>query len=147
LNVSQVSVPAVPAKEYVQVIRLGANIVAVNIHYGYMQKPDVPSILRSLKERGLIKLNERRWTIQVGEEEILIDPSLTPLRRLMIRYFLFIMRFTNSADRYFGLREFAGRNKMVVPVVIGHRFARVTVLDDEPVDPDLAAAGTPGEPK
>jgi KUP system potassium uptake protein len=139
LNVSQMSVPAVPAGEYVQVIRLGANVVSVNVHYGYMQKPDVPSILRSLKDKGLIKLNEKRWTIQVGEEEIIIDPSLTPLRRLMVRYFLFIMRFTNSADRYFGLREFAGRNKMVIPVVIGHRFARVTVLDDEPVNPELAA--------
>jgi KUP system potassium uptake protein len=146
LNVSQVSLPAVPAEEYVQVIELGANIVAVNIHYGYMQKPDLPSLLRSLKNKGLIKLNEKRWTIQVGEEEILIDPSLPLLRRLMLRYFLFIMRFTNSADRYFGLREFAGRNKMVVPVVIGHRFARVTVLDDEPVDPELAITDTPGKP-
>ena len=146
LNVTQVSLPTVPAEEYVQVIDLGARIVAVNIHYGYMQKPDVPSLLRSLKERRLIKLNEKRWTIQVGEEEILIDPSLPWLRRLMIRYFLFIMRFTNSADRYFGLREYAGRNKMVVPIVIGHRFARVTVLDDEPVDPDLIITDTQGEP-
>jgi KUP system potassium uptake protein len=149
LNVSQMSVPTVPTEDYVQVIKLGAGIVAVNVHYGYIQKPDLPSILRSLKRQGLIKINEKRWTIQVGEEEILVDPSLPTFRRLMIRYFLFIMRFTNSADRYFGLREFAGRNKMVVPVVIGDGFARVTVLDDEPVDPDLAvngANGTPGEP-
>jgi hypothetical protein len=47
---------------------------------------------------------------------------------------MFIMRFTNSADRYFGLREFAGRNKTVIPVVVGHNFARVTVLDSEPAD-------------
>jgi KUP system potassium uptake protein len=146
LNVTQMSVPKVLAEEYVQVIRLGANIVAVNVHYGYIQKPDLPSILLSLKKRGLIKINEKRWTIQVGEEEILVDPSLTPLRRIMIRYFQFIMRFTNSADRYFGLREFAGRNKMVVPVVIGKDFARVTVLDDEPVDPDLALNEAPAEP-
>ncbi|MFH1124007.1 MAG: hypothetical protein V1758_10160, partial [Pseudomonadota bacterium] len=33
----------------------------------------------------------------------------------------------------FGLRQFAGRNKTVIPVVIGRGFARVTVLDDEPV--------------
>lgn len=138
LNVSQMSVPTVPAKEYVQVINLGASIVAVNVRYGYMQKPDVPSILRSLKEQGRIKLNEKRWTIQVGEEEIIIYPSLSPFRRIMIRYFLFIMRFTNSADRYFGLREFAGRNKMIIPIMIGHGFARVTVLDDEPANPELA---------
>ncbi len=135
LNVTQLSVPTVPDKEYVEVIRLGANIVSVNVHYGYMQRPDVPSILRSLKMRGLIKLNEKRWTIQVGEEEILTDPSLPFLRRLMVRYFLFIMRFTNSADRYFGLREFAGRSKTVIPVMIGNRSSRVIVLDNEPEFP------------
>jgi KUP system potassium uptake protein len=135
LNVTQLSVPTVPDKEYVEVIRLGANIVSVNVHYGYMQRPDVPSILRSLKMRGLIKLNEKRWTIQVGEEEILTDPSLPFLRRLMVRYFLFIMRFTNSADRYFGLREFAGRSKTVIPVMIGHGSSRVIVLDNEPEFP------------
>jgi KUP system potassium uptake protein len=137
LNVSQVSLPFVPSKEYVQVLRFGANIVSVNIHYGYMQTPEVPAILRSLKEQGRIKLNEKRWTIQVGEEEIIIDPSLRPFRRLMVKYFLFIMRFTNSADRYFGLREFAGRSKTVVPVVIGRGFARITVMDDEPANPEL----------
>ncbi len=51
----------------------------------------------------------------------------------MLRTFMFIMRFTNSADRYFGMREFAGRNKTVIPVVIGRGFAHVTVLDREPI--------------
>ena len=90
--------------------------------------------MRTLREEGLIRLNERRWTIQIGEEEILIDPSLWLFRRLMLRFFLSIMRFTNSADRYFGLREFAVRNKTVIPVVIGRKFARVIVLDDDPAD-------------
>ena len=98
------------------------------------RRPTCLHLLRTLKKKKLIKINEKRWTIQVGEEEILIDPSLRFFRRLMLRFFLFIMRFTNSADRYFGLREFAGRNKTVIPVVIGHKFARVTVLDDEPAD-------------
>lgn len=143
LNVTQVSLPTVPGEEHVQVIQLGANIVAVNVHYGYMQKPDVPTLLRSLKDRGLIKLNLKRWTIQVGEEEILVDPSLPFLQRMMIRYFLFIMRFTNSADRYFGLREFAGRSKTVIPVVIGHKFSRVIVLDNELVIQYPGDADTP----
>ena len=62
---------------------------------------------------------------------------------MMIRYFLFIMRFTNSADRYFGLREFAGRSKTVIPVVIGHKFSRVIVLDNELVIQYPGDADTP----
>jgi KUP system potassium uptake protein len=134
LNVAQLSRPVVPEAERFDVIPLGVNTVAVNARYGYTQRPNVPVLLRTLREKGLIRLNERRWTIQIGEEEILIDPSLRLFRRLMLRFFLSIMRFTNSADRYFGLREFAGRNKTVVPVVIGRRFARVIVLDDDPID-------------
>jgi KUP system potassium uptake protein len=133
LNVAQLSRPVIPEKERCDVIPLGAKIVAINVRYGYMQPPDVPSLLRILKNQKRIKINEKRWTIQVGEEEILSDPSLRFFRRLMLRFFMFIMRFTNSADRYFGLRQFAGRNKTVIPVVIGRGFARVTVLDDEPV--------------
>ena len=133
LNVAQIGEPHVPDTNRFDMIPLGANTIAINVRYGYMQKPDIPSLLRSLKEKKLIKINEKRWTILIGEEEILIDPSLRLFRRLMLRFFLFIMRFTNSADRNFGLREFAGRNKTVIPVVIGDTFARVTVLDSEPI--------------
>jgi K+ transporter len=114
--------------------------VAINVRYGYMQSPNIPSLLRTLKNKKLIKINENRWTIQVGEEEILIDPSLRFYRRLMLRFFIFIMRFTNSADRYFGLRDFAGRNKTVIPVVIGHHSSCVTVLDSEPADQNPGCA-------
>jgi K+ transporter len=141
LNVAQLSRPVVPEAERFDLIPLGANTVAINARYGYTQRPDVPALLRTLREKGLIRLNERRWTIQIGEEEILIDPSLWLFRRLMLRFFLSIMRFTNSADRYFGLREFAGRNKTVIPVVIGRRFARVIVLDDDPADLNSSGAG------
>jgi K+ transporter len=145
LNVAQLSQPVLPEEKRFDVISLGANIVAINVRYGYMQKPDIPSLLRTLKKEKLIKINEKRWTIQIGEEEMIIDPSLRFFRRLMLRFFMFIMRFTNSADRYFGLREFAGRNKTVIPVVIGNKFARVTVLDSEPVDQNLDIASLPGK--
>ncbi|MBW6486370.1 MAG: hypothetical protein K0B01_09500 [Syntrophobacterales bacterium] len=42
--------------------------------------------------------------------------------------------FSFPTDRYFGLREFAGRNKTIIPVVIGRKSAHVIVLDDDPVD-------------
>ena len=133
LNVAHMSIPVVPDESRFDVIQLGANIVAINARYGYMQMPNVPSLLGELKNRKLIKINEKRWTIQIGEEEIVIDPSLHFFRRLMLRTFMFIMRFTNSADRYFGMRMFAGRNKTVIPVLIGRGFSHVTIFDSEPI--------------
>ncbi|MCE5280890.1 MAG: hypothetical protein LLG93_02215, partial [Deltaproteobacteria bacterium] len=135
LNVALVSRPEVPQENRFDLVALGANIVSINARWGYMQTPDVPHLLRTLKNKSLIKINEKRWTIHVGEEEILIDPSLRFFRRLMVKYFVLIMRFTNSADRYFGLREFAGRSKTVIPVMIGHGSSRVIVLDNEPEFP------------
>jgi KUP system potassium uptake protein len=78
LNVAHMSVPIVPNESRVDVIPLGANIVAVNVRYGYMQIPDVPSLLSELKRQKLIKINEKRWTVQIGEDEIVIDRSLRP---------------------------------------------------------------------
>ena len=138
LNVAHMHMPIVPNESRFDVIPLGANIVAVNVRYGYMQIPDVPFLLSELKRQKLIKINEKRWTVQIGEEEIVIDPSLRLFHRLMLRTYMIIMRFTNPADRYFGMREFAGRNKTVIPVLIGRGFARVTVLDREPIYQSVA---------
>jgi KUP system potassium uptake protein len=134
LNVLQTNRPFEPEKERCKTIQLGANIVSVNARYGYMQPPNVPKLLRELKQAGLIKINESRWTIQVGEEEIIIEGSMPWLRRLMLRYFNLILRVANPADRYFGMREHAGRNKTVIPVVIGPDSARVAITDEEPVE-------------
>ena len=111
LNVAQLSRPVVPEEERFDLIPLGVNTVAINARYGYTQRPNVPVLLRTLREKGLIRLNEKRWTIQIGEEEILIDPSLRLFRRLMLRFFLSIMRFTNSADRYSDCVSLPGATK------------------------------------
>ncbi|MDD5309088.1 MAG: KUP/HAK/KT family potassium transporter [Deltaproteobacteria bacterium] len=144
LNVLQMNRPSVPASERYKVIPLGANIVSVNAQYGYMQTPHVPTLLKSLKRAGLIKINESRWTVQVGEEEIIIDKSLSLMRRQMLRFFIVILRLSNPADRYFGMREHAGRNKTVIPVVIGADFSRIAIVDEEPIEEAIRASQDPG---
>jgi len=52
----------------------------------------------------------------------------------MLRYFQQILRIANPADRYFGMREHAGRNKTVIPVVVGPDSARIAITDEEPVE-------------
>ena len=52
LNVAHVHQPVVPEEKRYDVIPLGANIVAINVRYGYMQRPDVPSLLRTLKNKN-----------------------------------------------------------------------------------------------
>jgi hypothetical protein len=84
-----------------------------------------------LKSKGLIKINAKHWTVQVGEEEIILDPKLSVLKRTLMKYFQIITHFTTPADRYFGLREFAGRAKTVVPILVEPHGARIIVADEE----------------
>jgi KUP system potassium uptake protein len=131
LNVMQVSRPYVPEEERYEVVPLGANIVAVNAQYGYMQSPDIPTLLRTLKRRKQVKIHEHRWTVQIGEEDIILDRSLSTLHHWGMRLFRTLLRISTSADRYFGLMEFAGRAKTMVPVRVSEQGARIVVSDDE----------------
>jgi KUP system potassium uptake protein len=131
LNVAQLSQPYVPAAERRTVTPLGANIVTVNARYGYMQTPDIPALLRELRQEGLIKINESRWTVQIGEEEIILDRALPAIRRLATQFFRIILRAATPADRYFGLRDYPGRSKIVVPVIVSRDGARVAIPDEE----------------
>ena len=143
LNVLQTNRPFVSDEERHETIALGANIVSVNAKYGYMQTPSVPELLRTLKQMGRIKINENRWTIQVGEEELIIDKSLPWLRRGMLRYFQFILRLANPADRYFGMREHAGRNKTVIPVFVGTNSVLGAITDEELTEDAVRTSRSP----
>ncbi len=151
LNVMQTSNAFVPDAERFDVINLGANVVAINARWGYMQSPDVPGLLLELKRTGRIKINARHWTVQVGEEEIILDPELSLFKRSVFKYFQIITHFTTPADRYFGMREFAGRAKTVVPILVEPHGAKIIIADEElaedgsipPDSPDRASS--PGE--
>lgn len=131
LNVSHLTKPYIWEAERVTVTDLGANIIAVNAVYGYMQNGDVPNLLFLLKERGLIHIDENRWTVQVGEEEIILDKDLSPFKRLALKYFQSILRFSSSADRYFGLQQYPGRAKTIIPLIISENDATIVVQDDD----------------
>jgi KUP system potassium uptake protein len=152
LNVMQTAHPFVKDSNRFEVVNLGANVVAVNARWGYMQAPDVPGLLLELKSKGLIKINANHWTVQVGEEEIILDPKLSMFKRTVLKYFQIITHFTTPADRYFGMREFAGRAKTVVPILVEPHGARIIVADEEltedggSIPPPAAGEPAPGEP-
>jgi hypothetical protein len=96
-----------------------------------MQAPDVPYLLRALRKSGRIKIHESRWTIQTGKEALVPEPSLSWLQHRALILFQQLLHFSTPADRYFGLREYAGRNKVVIPVLVGRGGARVAITDEE----------------
>jgi K+ transporter len=79
-------------------------VVSVQAHYGYMEQPNVREALRTLKERGRIRIPQQagRWLILIGLERF-ITPGRNVLERLRIGIFSRLNRLAKPVTDYFGL--------------------------------------------
>jgi len=93
-------VPRIPAKQRLKVEDLGLGIWRVEAHYGFMQKPDVPSILRRCCDAGLI-CDAQTASFFIGRETIVPTKDNLPL--LQAKYFAFLARSSQSAMEFFKL--------------------------------------------
>jgi len=109
-------------------------------HYGFMQKPDVPCILQEVSTHpALRQLDLSLANIEIGEEELLVDPETPWLRKLWVRLFALQLKLAVPAHRYFGLgwehptatgvTGIEHLSKTVVPVLI-HRSGACLLLPD-----------------
>jgi KUP system potassium uptake protein len=63
------------ARDRVSLEKLEEGFWRVQVHFGFMEKPDVPSALESVKEPGL-RFNSMRTTYFIGRETILATRKL-----------------------------------------------------------------------
>jgi len=140
LTIDQRRLPFVEPDQQYGIKYLGANVWTIVAHFGFMQKPDVPSILQEANRHPeLAHLDLSLANIEIGEEEIMVDPELPWLRKLWVKAFVFQLKISVPAHRYFGLRwdhpmleDFAGiehLSKTVVPVLL-HRAGVDIILPD-----------------
>lgn len=114
-----------------QVNELGRHIVAISANYGYMEQPDIRGALHELVRRGEIEIPSDRWIIEVGEEEIIVDPKLSRFDWLRVQLFRWVLKLSTPAHKYFGLGYDAGISKEIVPIVFGPQGAKVTLPELE----------------
>ena len=140
LSIEQHNLPAVAPEKQLEIIPLGANVWTIIAHYGFMQKPDVPVILQALNIHPVFRqLYLPLANIEIGEEEILVDPQTPWHRKLWVRLFALQLKLSRPAHRYFGLvwehpmvEGFIGiehLSKTVVPVLV-HRSGAQVLLPD-----------------
>ncbi len=70
MHVNQLNVASIHVKDRFVVTRLGNDIHSVVVNYGYMEQPDVRSVLKELQRQKRLPIASERWIIEVGEEEI-----------------------------------------------------------------------------
>jgi KUP system potassium uptake protein len=93
--------PYVPREERFDVTELGQGVWVVVGHYGFMETPDMTTVLGHLGEHGLeMKLNETSFYL--GRETI-IPTGRAPMAKLRKRLFSVMARNAQSATAFFGL--------------------------------------------
>ena len=130
-HVNQMNVSTIKQESRFKVTKLGNDIHAVVVKYGYMEQPDIRNVLRELQRQKLLPIASERWIIEVGEEEIIVDRNLGFLKRLVVIAFSWILRLTTPAHKYLGLVYDAAVSKEVVPVVFSQSGVKVALPELE----------------
>ena len=134
LTIDQQHVPVVDAKRQYDITSFGANVWTIVAHVGFMQQPDLPTIVQDANRHpALAHLDLSVANIEVGEEEVTIDPDVPWYRTLWVRAFMVQLWLSIPAHRYFGLQWntplSSHLSKTVVPVRI-HRSGASVALPD-----------------
>jgi len=101
LSVVNERVPEISAADRITVEPLGNGFFRVQAKYGFMQTPNVPSVLAACKEHGLaVELNQTSYYLG---RETLLPTGGSNMMRWRKSLFAFISRNARPATTYFGL--------------------------------------------
>lgn len=140
LTIDQQHIPVVAPGQQYDIIPLGANVWVIWAHFGYMQQPDIPSLLREANAHPELRhLDLSLANIEIGEEELMVAPEMPWWRRLWVGAFALQLKLSVPAHRYFGLgwdhpmapgaAGLEHLSKTVVPVLIHHTGASIALPD------------------
>jgi KUP system potassium uptake protein len=125
VTVIQEKRPVVPRRERVEFVEfcrdeeLGS-VVALRLHYGYMDVPMVRKALATAKEKNRLRLpgNPKRWLVLVGQDHLHYKGKgwLLPLK---LKLFAFMLRNSVPAHQYLGLGDDTGVISEVLHVNLG----------------------------
>lgn len=101
LSVRFTEAPSVSPDEQIGMDDLGQGFYRVIASYGYMQKPDVPQIMRELAPRGLV--TEPMTTTYYLGRETLLTGGKSKMMRWRKEIFAFMSRNAGNPTVYFGI--------------------------------------------
>jgi KUP system potassium uptake protein len=102
LSVISEPIPEVRSKERTQVRDFGQGIFQMTAHYGFMETPNVPRIVRDATQQHGIPYEAARTSYFLGRETLLTSGE-SKMFRWRKALFSFISRNSRSATQYFGI--------------------------------------------
>jgi KUP system potassium uptake protein len=101
LSVQSERVPEVPAERRIEVEDRGQGVFTVTARYGFMQTPNVPSVMQACKRAG-IDYDVMTTSYYLGRETLLTSGNAR-MSRWRKALFAFLSRNARPATAYFGL--------------------------------------------
>ena len=101
LSITNERVPEIPPDQRLSVEHMGHGFYRVTARYGFMQTPNVPSVLAACKEHGL-SMELGRTSYYLGRETLL-PTGRSKMWKWRKDLFAFISRNARPATAYFGL--------------------------------------------
>jgi len=102
LTVVTEEVPRVPASERVEVTILSQGFARVVAHYGYMQSPNVPVVLRECEPLGL-RIDMENTTFYLGRESIIPTHEIKGMALWREKLFALMSRNAQQATAFFNI--------------------------------------------
>ena len=101
LSIISRDIPTVPADERIKLVDLGQGFYRIEAFYGFMQKPNVPQIMKIVAQYGLAT-DPMTTTFYLGRETLLTGGSskMTKWRKAV---FAFMSRNAGNPTSYFGI--------------------------------------------
>ena len=104
LTIQTEDVPFVTPAQQVQLVQLDANFWRLTGHYGFMQEPDVPQLMRRARQHGLDAPADK-VTFFLGRETVVPDPLRPGMAPWREHIFAFLSRIAQPPANYFRLPE------------------------------------------
>jgi len=100
LNIATERVPEVDAAHRVQIRDFGDGFYQVSARYGFMERPNVPEILRACGEQGIAMGSDTSYYLNRETLILTNNPWMAPWRKTL---FLFLSRNAYSVADFFGI--------------------------------------------
>jgi KUP system potassium uptake protein len=96
------------------------SIVSITMMFGFMENPNVESVLEGLAQKHRVNLpvDPANWLIHVSSEKLVPSKRIDPIKRFMLNFFLFLKRNSLPAYHYYGLGKEANLSMEITPVKV-----------------------------
>jgi KUP system potassium uptake protein len=102
VTVKTEQIPYVPEEQRLEVEHFGDGMYRVKVHYGFMEEPNIPTVLRAAEGHALPRIDPADTTYFLGRETI-ISTSRPGMAEWREKLFALMSRNATTATAYFGI--------------------------------------------